>query len=233
MFDIFLNKLPRNLNDLLPYNKTKVVTFLNPYTYLIAKKDQELYEVFDYIASDGFLPVWLLKINGIHTPRVSFDMTSLAPHIFKFAIKKKKKIFFIGSSNADIERFSEIISKSYPELSFESRHGFFSSSRERANMISELTSCNYDIIVVGMGAPLQEYFSNDLIKSGYSGSIYTCGGFFHQTTKKLNYYPKIINKFNLRFLYRMMIEPKVIKRAIYSVPKFTLEFLFIKSRLKK
>lgn len=51
--------------------------------------------------------------------------------------------------------------------------------------------------------------------AGYHGIGFTCGEFIHQLAmNKINYYPAWINKYNLRFLYRMYKEPHTRKRYL-------------------
>ena len=66
-----------------------------------------------------------------------------------------------------------------------------------------------DIIICGMGAPRQEELLVRLCRNGgWKGLGYTCGGYFDQLQERLNYYPLLIDKLNLRWLYRMIKEPR-------------------------
>jgi len=71
---------------------------------------------------------------------------------------------------------------------------------------------NPDVVVVGMGALVQDRFAVLLRDLGCRSSIYTCGGFLHQTINRINYYPKWINRLHLRTLYRLIKEPYVWKQ---------------------
>jgi UDP-N-acetyl-D-mannosaminuronic acid transferase (WecB/TagA/CpsF family) len=85
---------------------------------------------------------------------------------------------------------------------------------------------NPDIIFIGMGTILQETMAIDLREAGYTGAIYTCGGFLHQTKKEINFYPEFIDKLNLRFFYRLVKEEGFFKRSIRTYPEFC--FLIIR-----
>ena len=77
-----------------------------------------------------------------------------------------------------------------------------------------------------MGTPFQEQFLVDLKNLGWIGAGYTCGGFIHQTAANIKYYPEFFNTYNLRWLYRMIDEPKLIKRYLILYPKSTFLFFF-------
>jgi N-acetylglucosaminyldiphosphoundecaprenol N-acetyl-beta-D-mannosaminyltransferase len=77
-----------------------------------------------------------------------------------------------------------------------------------------------------MGVPLQEEFLIDLRDTGWTGTGYTCGGFFHQSARKLEYYPRLFDKLQLRWLYRMIQEPRLAKRYLLDYPKFVFIFIW-------
>src|SRR5690606_4597421 len=104
--------------------------------------------------------------------------------------------------------------KLYPDLKIlGSRSGYFSDDQEKNDFLMHLAAVDPDIVVVGMGTPFQEEFLVKLTQLRWSGMGFTCGGFFHQTAKKgSSYYPRWVDKLQLRWLYRIWDEPKLIKR---------------------
>lgn len=219
---------------ILDKSEKKLITFLNPYSYLIARKNKELFSNFN-IKIDGILLAMLVKIFADRkTIRESFDMTSLAPKVFSDCVENEKSIFLLGSTEEAIECATIKIKKKYPLLKIVGHNsGFFSSSSE---IVSQILSLQPDIVVCGMGTPNQEKFLFELYLAGFKGMGYTCGGFFHQTAKGLDYYPSWIDKYNLRFAYRLYDEPiKILKRLLISYPIFiiVLFFDFILYKIKK
>lgn len=214
---LIFNKLEWDIEK-IPSKST--ITFLNPYSYLLTR-NSKLLENIDFIGIDGILLKTIFNFflkNKIE--RRSFDATSLAPILYKHCINNKKSIYFIGSTSLNINTFSEIIKKNMPELNvIDFRNGYFSSLCERITVINDIINLNPDFVVVGMGTPYQENFILDLKKGGYEGIAFTCGGYFHQTSKAIDYYPWFFNKFNLRWVYRIIDEPKLIKRYIIYYPK--------------
>jgi len=205
-----------------------VTTFLNPYSYLIARKNYYLFdEGCDRVFVDGQMLVFFLRVFGIRVRRYSFDMTSLAAIVFEEAEKLKKSTYFVGSEPGMARLAVSKIKKEYPSLIVSGvRDGFFSSSDELARFNKKLLSLNPDIVIAGMGTPIQEQFLVNLKASGWQGQGFTCGGFLHQTAKSgVEYYPYWMNKLHLRWLYRMYDEPNLVKRYFYYYPKFIVVFL--------
>lgn len=209
----------------IPPNST--ITFLNPYSYLLTRNIAKLDNI-DFIGVDGGLlkSTFNLFLN-LEIERVSFDNSSLAPKLFDYCINKNKSIYFIGSTNSNIESFINVLKKQKSKLSIIGyRNGYFDSSVERDAVIKNICILNPDFVIVGMGTPFQENFILDLKKVGYKGISFTCGGYFHQTGKGFTYYPYLFNKLNLRWLYRIIDEPKLFKRYFLYYPK-SMFFVFL------
>lgn len=203
-------------------------TFVNPYSYLLLRKNPHLLDGIDYIHCDGIALVFLMRIFGFSVPRMSFDGTSLAPVVFDDAQKRNKSIYFVGSLPGVAAKVVENVKLNFPEIDVMGyRSGFFASSAEYSDFLLELKNINPDILIVGMGTPAQEKFIVDLKLIGWSNTSYTCGGYLHQTAKKgSNYYPYFFDKFNCRWIYRIIDEPVLVKRYLFMYPFFLILFLF-------
>jgi len=217
--------------DSLPLKAT--ITFLNPYSYLLIRKSEAIKEI-DFIGIDGVLLKRIFNLfleNKIE--RRSFDATSLAPDLYHYCQNQNKSIFFIGSTDDNINAFLEVIRVSEPELDIKGfRNGYFNSNEEKRKTIEEIVKINPDFVIVGMGSPHQEKFILTLKRSNYKGISFTCGGYFHQTTKRVDYYPKFYNKYNLRWVYRIIDEPKLFKRYFAFYPKSMIYIFYDLIRFK-
>lgn len=209
------------------FSDNGIVTFINPYAYTYARKRTELFNNFDYIFVDGMLLASFISLfYGIKINRKSFDMTSLAPNCFTYTISQGKTLYLVGDTEDAINNATNIIKKNYPGIKILGyRNGFFVNNEEEDNFITKLVSINPDIVIVGMGLYRQEKFLINLKKKGWNGLGFTCGGFFHQITDKISYYPSIVNKLNLRWIYRFIKEPSVRIRLLRII--FIFPFLFI------
>ena len=223
IYSVFVNKLPNTYKSLLPVGKDLIVTFFNPYSVIINCDNVDLFNRFDYIASDGILPVTIIKIfTGNKYPRISFDMSSFAPVVFNYCIENRISIYFIGSSQENINAFKDVVVKEFSLLRIAGiSNGYIDDEKLK---IKEIINSGAGIVIVGMGSPRQDEFAVSLRDNGYKGSVYTCGGFFHQTTKKIQYYPNWVNRLHLRFLFRIYKEPYVLKRLLKYYPKFIFHF---------
>lgn len=217
-----------NLNDIAEC-KGRIYTFLNPVSYLTALDNKELFGKFDAIFADGSLLVAAIRmLYGKQVRRRSFDMTSLAPELLKYAEEYGKTLYIVASKQEQVEQAVQIFKERYPNLLFAGyRNGYFSSEEEQDKEAATITELNPDYLIVGMGALMQERFLLKVKEAGFQGTGFTCGGFIHQTAKnEIDYYPAWIDRMNLRFVYRMYKEKHTRKRYLQAALIFPARFIY-------
>ena len=205
--------------------EARITTFLNPFSYMICRRNRVQLEYFN-VEIDGGLLILLFNLFGIKCNRKSFDMTSLAPIVFKEAISNNKTIYFIGSTPSLIDKSIKNIKSQFPKLKILGYRDGYMNESERSSVFNLICKLNVDYVICGMGTPLQEVFLLGLKKHGWSGFGYTCGGFLHQSANSIEYYPNWINKLNLRSFYRMYDEPQLIRRYFLDYPKAILIIIY-------
>lgn len=208
--------------------KQGLFTFVNPYSYVVLSREITKEDLNEFVLyADGIFIVWIERlINKVYLNRVSFDFTSIAGMVFEQVENEKKIISFVGSSEEYIIIFEKVIRSLYPNMVIDvCCSGYFKDNEHRRKVVDKLSSS--DVVVVGMGAPLQERFLLDLKDTGWAGSGYTCGGFIEQTAVSNGvYYPDLVDKMNLRWLYRLIKEPrKLWYRYVIQYPFFILFYL--------
>ena len=196
------------------YDGCKLITCLTPYYMTIMKeKDFSLYEEFDYITSDGISPLMINDFVGRpKSLRLSFDMSSMASPIFLDMIKHDKSLYVLGAKRDEISSSIRTIQSFFPKLKIAGYHHGYIKNQEDV-IIKQIIESEAKVCIIGMGAPLQDEMAVRLKRAGYIGSVYTCGGFIHQTTGKIHSFPEWTNKYNVRFFYRWFHEKGVFSRT--------------------
>lgn len=219
-------------------NRIANVTFLNHYSYKLARKNIGAFSKMDYIFIDGFMLSFFYSCFVKKTRKSSFDMSSLAPMVLNYAVNNEMTICFVGTTKENMNKFIKQISLTYPRLKIILyRDGYFSDQNEKETFQRKVKALSPDIIVAGMGTPLQEQFLMDMTKIGWKGLGFTCGGFFHQTAMRgVEYYPNFIVKYELRWFYRILNEKGVLRRYTYDfltfIPIFIFDLLICKTKAK-
>jgi N-acetylglucosaminyldiphosphoundecaprenol N-acetyl-beta-D-mannosaminyltransferase len=189
--------------------RTVLTTFVNPYSFSILKREPQYAAAlarFHFVLPDGIGVVWGVRlVKGLRLDRISFDTSSAALPVLERAALERRNVMLIGgrAGAADVAR-SRLV-EAVRGLEVVAAIDGFRSSTEYESCVRRSRP---DIIVCGMGAPRQEALLIELARAGaWSGLGYTCGGYFDQLADGLTYYPKTIDRLELRWLYRMYREP--------------------------
>lgn len=211
-----------------------LVTFVNAFSFKRILESGNFMCKFDALYLDGFLLVILAKAFGVRVRRVSFDMTSCAPTVFSKAQAEGNTVYLVGSDSESIECAYRNILEKFPKLKICGyRNGYFADAQEQEAFAKKIVETCPEIVIVGMGAVRQEELLLELRRAGWRGAGYTCGGFFHQAAKKVDYYPRIIDSLHLRWAYRILNEPKLLKRYLVDYPIGAVVFCKFILSLKK
>lgn len=204
-----------------------LTTYVNFFSYGLLRKEPGLLCAMDVVHFDGFLMTWALGTLGIRRERRSFDMTSMGADVLSDAEANGKTIVFVGGADGIAARAASVLKTSYPNLKVSGTFpGYYSTPAERTGCISAIVGTCPDIVIVGMGTIWQEHMLVDLRDAGFQGQGYTCGGFLHQTAAgRTHYYPAWVDRTGLRWLYRCIREPKVIRRLVVDYPLNTMHLL--------
>ncbi len=207
------------------YVENGINTYLNPYSYHIIRGRKDIVEGVDsFLVDGGALKVIINRLMCRDIKRKSFDMTSMANEIFTLCVKQKKTIYFIGSNQKIIELFVSNVKRRFVGIQVAGYSHGYCVGEDRCNVVEEVASKKIDYVICGMGTPRQEEFLIDLKCQGWNGTGFTCGGFFHQSSKAMDYYPPVFNRLKLRWLYRCIDEPRLITRYLIKYP---VAFFFI------
>lgn len=211
----------RICTDQQEFWKARVVTFVNPYSLLKIVQSGISLDRFDKICVDGIgLKMFLcLVFRDSSIKRLSFDFTSVANLVFEQAASRKESGYIIGSDDTSNRKFLGAISSMFPGIQLDGISGYFENDAELEEELVRTAASSHDFVVIGMGAVKQESAASRLVDLGYTGRIYTCGGFIHQTAMADGeYYPEWVDRFNLRFAYRMVKEPSTVRRYLIDYP---------------
>ncbi len=206
-----------------------IFTFLNPVSYLDALKNKDLFSKFDGIFADGSVLVAAIRmLYGKKVERRSFDMTSVAPQLFDYAVQNNKSVYIVASKQEQVEKAVAIFKEKWTGLNIIGfRNGYFSSQEEQAQEAMHIAEVNPDFLIVGMGAVMQEKFLILAKEKGFKGVGFTCGGFIHQVAQgDMDYYPAWVDKWNLRFVYRFFKERHTRRRYLKAAFVFPARFIF-------
>lgn len=218
-FDNFTEKqFHQSLDDDLDLKANKFIVTPNPEIVLSARKDAKFSEIInnaDYVIPDGIGIIKGAANLGtpLHERITGFDTLQ---YLIATADRKLLKVYLLGAQPEVIQASAEKIKKDYPQIDLVGYHdGYF---KDEAAIVKEIADKKPNIVLVALGSPKQEFFINkyrdqaDAIWIGVGGSFDVFSG-----TK--NRAPKVFQKLNLEWFYRLLKEPTRIGRMM-AIPKY-------------
>ena len=214
-------------------DENEKISFLNFSSITTYFENSDLDRI-EYYCDGSLSSVVVGVLSRTKINRFSFDFTSMADPVLNHAEEKGIPVNIIGAKEDEVADFAVKIKKHYPKLNLGVvRDGYFGND-ETGDVVASLVDVG-GVAILGLGAGKQEKVLMQLIDKGFKGSCYTCGGFVRQESHSQgDYYPKIFDKLNIRFLYRMYKEPHTITRYLIDYPKniLLLAYLVISGKLK-
>ena len=125
------------------------------------------------------------------------------------------------TDDSETMEIQNTIKKEYPNIKIlEYSDGYIENKEEEMQKIVKL---NPDICLVALGIPKQELLISKYIENAKKGIYIGVGGSFDVLSGVKKRAPKIFIKLNLEWLYRIIKEPKRIKRFWNNNVKFLIK----------
>lgn len=140
-----------------------------------------------------------------------------------FCEKESISIYFLGNRPGIPEKAKQRLTEKYPDLNIVGmHHGYFNKlGEENDQIITDINNLNPDILIVGLGMPLQEKWILDNRNRLNVSIIMTGGNCFSFLSGEESRAPKWMHKNGLEWLYRLIKEPRrMVSRYIIGNPLF-------------
>lgn len=210
-------------NNLRISKKTFIVT-ANPETYMLSKKDEEMKSIIynneNLIVPDGISIVKTASYFGIDL-KERITGVDLCSYLLKLADENKYSLYLFGSTSDVIEKLVNVIKEKYSNINILGYSNGY--EKDKDAIMKKIVKLNPDICLVALGIPYQEKLINKYIDTAKKGIYVGVGGSFDVLSGTKKRAPKIFIKLNLEWLYRLICEPKRLKRFINSNVKFIFE----------
>lgn len=201
--------------------KAKTNNFIvtaNPEIVMYAKEHPDFADLIrkaNYITPDGVGILYAGKqLNHPLKERITGYDTFL--YLLGVANDQNLKVLFYGAKPDVAESLKNKIKNNYPNIKIA---GVFDGYLKDSNSVKEcIEKTKPNLIFVALGAPKQEEFIVDSFS--LTNAIWMgIGGSFDAFTGKVKRAPKIIQKLNLEWFYRLVTNPKRFKRYL-AIPRF-------------
>ncbi|MBR5322870.1 MAG: WecB/TagA/CpsF family glycosyltransferase [Clostridia bacterium] len=199
----------------------KFIITVNPEILIMSEKDNQISTMLlDQNASlipDGIAVVKACKTLNIPiTEKIAG--VEIAEFLLKEADNQNKSLYLFGASNEVIELLVKKIAVCYPNAKLLGYSNGYVQDKEK--VFDEIASLSPDICMVALGVPTQEKLIYKHLDRFEKGVFIGVGGSFDVISGAKSRAPQFFLKHNLEWLYRIMKEPKRLKRFYDNNIKF-------------
>ena len=173
------------------------------------------------VTPDGVGLIYASKLKGdpIEEKVAGIDFARSA---IELCAQLGKSVYLLGSKPGVAEAAAENLQKEIPGLKIVGfRDGYFK-DEEESSVVAEINASGADFLCVALGSPKQEYFvirHRDSLKVKAAAGL---GGSLDIWSGQLNRAPAFYIDHGLEWLYRMIQEPKRLKR-LPALPVFLIK----------
>lgn len=199
----------------------------NPEKSFSVPKDPDLHKVFeqaDLLLPDGIGMVWAAQVlHGACLERI--PGSEFIEDICRLAAKEGYKIFIYGAEEEVNRESARVLKKRYPGLLIAGRANGYSSTAEMPDLIKRINESGAEILFLALGSPKQEkWFATNQDKLTHVRVVQGIGGTLDTIAGKVKRAPEFWCRHSAEWLYRLLTEPRRIKRQ-KVLPLFLIKVL--------
>lgn len=129
------------------------------------------------------------------------------------------RVFYLGGRPRIAEEAALRLRKAFPQLQLETHHGYFNKTDQENVRVLELIRCfKPNILMVGMGMPLQEHWILENFERIEANVILTSGACFDYIAGVIPSPPRWMGRVGLEWLFRLVSEPRRLWRRYLLEP---------------
>ena len=210
------DEITEKARSLIGSNRGVYAVTPNPEIVLAAQKDSALRDAIlsaDLILPDGVGLVWASRILG-RPLRHRLPGIDFACRLLSELAERGGSVFLLGADPGVAQLAGESLSKAYPGLRIAgTKHGYFAADEE-ASILEEIRLSGAELLFVCLGSPKQELWMNRWSAELPGVLMIGLGGALDVFSGRLRRAPKLWQHLGLEWLYRLLQEPRRMKRTI-------------------
>jgi N-acetylglucosaminyldiphosphoundecaprenol N-acetyl-beta-D-mannosaminyltransferase len=155
-----------------------------------------------------------------------FTLSDYIYEFAQFAVDHHLNIFLLGGTPNVAELAAGELRTLYPLIRLSGYHHGYFSAEENNTVIDTINACHPDILLLGMGVPLQEEWTKKNFAKLNASLVWMGGGFLDTLSGTIKRCPPWLSKIGLMWLFRLVQEPRRLwKRYLIGIPMFVLRIL--------
>jgi N-acetylglucosaminyldiphosphoundecaprenol N-acetyl-beta-D-mannosaminyltransferase len=216
--------------DQYPMNGNLTVAYANAHTLNVAYQDTEYRGILKsagLVYCDGGGVVLGARLLGKHLPGRMTGADWIYP-LARICAEEGVSLYFLGSKTGVAEIAAMKLQALYPDLAVVGTHeGYIASSFDKSlRAIAAINQAAPDILLVGMGTPLQEKWIATYRERIQAPVCWAVGALFDFVAGVVPRAPRWMLDHNMEWLFRLMMEPRRLsERYLVGNPLFVYRVL--------
>jgi N-acetylglucosaminyldiphosphoundecaprenol N-acetyl-beta-D-mannosaminyltransferase len=198
-------------------------------TFIKNEKYAEIIEKADIVYADGCGPILASRFSK-NKLSIRVNVGDYIDKLFNSIQRYQLTIYLLGGQTRLLKKTISVIKKKYPLIRISGYHHGFFSKESNFEIIKNIKKGHPNIVLVGMGLPIQEFWINDNWEFLPDAVYLGVGGVFEYIAGKIRA-PLWMRNNCLEWLYRFFQEPKRLWRR-YTLDNISFIYTFIKHLTK-
>ncbi|HEY9219792.1 MAG TPA: WecB/TagA/CpsF family glycosyltransferase [Phenylobacterium sp.] len=215
------------LDGFIAEGRCAVIANHNAHSLYLCRRQPELkafFETADLIEIDSRPMIAWGRLLGLPvSPRHRCTYLDWRDEFWRLAKARGWRVFYLGGAPGVPERAAERLRAQWPGLKLGVHHGYF--DREgpaNAEVIATIQAFEPDIVLVGMGMPLQEAWIHANRSAFSRGVFFSLGAAFDYEAGVQHAAPRWLGRLGLEWLYRLATQPTRLAFRYLVEPWFLL-----------
>jgi N-acetylglucosaminyldiphosphoundecaprenol N-acetyl-beta-D-mannosaminyltransferase len=191
--------------------RPKSVFFVNTHTLNLAAADPSYRDTLnagDFVFADGTGVRWAARLQAVGV-RENLPGTDLVPELFRAAPDRGYSYFLLGADATTIAVAADYARLMFPgwrQAGF--RHGYLTDDGLDSAAIDEINATRPDVLLVGMGNPLQEKWIQQHLRRLNIPVCMGVGGLFDFWAGNVSRAPRWLRRVGHEWLWRLWQQPR-------------------------
>ncbi|MDZ7808671.1 MAG: WecB/TagA/CpsF family glycosyltransferase [Gracilimonas sp.] len=199
------------------------IYFVNVHSIFLAIQHHKLMEQLNYSAltlADGSGLNLAGKLLG--EPVIeNLNGTDFTPKVLEMAAQTGKSVYLLGARESVLNSTIQNLKQQYPTLKVAGHHHGYFNNEDEARIIDDINQSEADILLVGMGSPIQEDWIWQNRENLHAKVGFAVGGLFDFLSGEFPRAPLWMRKLGLEWVFRFFNDPtSKWKRIFIEIPIF-------------
>ncbi len=187
---------------------------INAHYLNLALESQDVLQIFQrspLVYADGMSIVWASRILGAAIPQKS-TTTDLIHPLCRLAVERNYRLFLLGGPHGLAGAAGAKLVATYAGLQIAGTHHGYFPDHDDENVVREVRKAGADILLVGLGCPLQERWIFRNLERTCAKVAINAGNLFAFLSGEELRGPKWVTDNGFEWAFRLLVEPRKLWR---------------------